>query len=137
MFSNLWFWPLFLTLNLISTFLFWEWVMFIIFIEVPIESQESKWSCVKCVNGIYFASFYDFYIWLWNCSDRVVFWVFHVVIEDPTVICRTVIKALLLYFCLYQSVKLDSPSCSFIYINILSYNGNYFLSPYVRTYLNI
>ena len=71
-----------------------------------------------CAMGINFSSFYDFNIWFWNCSDSVVFLVFHVVIEDPTVICRTAIKALLLYFKLCLSVKLDSPSCSFTSISI-------------------
>jgi hypothetical protein len=29
-----------------------------IFIEVPVPSQESEWSCI-CVSGIELASFYD------------------------------------------------------------------------------
>ena len=40
------------------------------FIEVPVPSQESLWSCI-CVLGL---SIYDFSVWFWNC---VVFFVFH------------------------------------------------------------
>jgi hypothetical protein len=30
-----------------------------------------------CVRGTYFASFYNYDNWIWNCSDSVVFFVFH------------------------------------------------------------
>jgi len=30
--------------------------------------------CVRCIN---FASFYDFSVEFWNCSDSVVYFVFH------------------------------------------------------------
>ena len=40
-------------------------------IEVPVPSQ---WSCnCICVLGYPFASFYDFDIWFWNCSDCGIF----------------------------------------------------------------
>ena len=49
-----------------------------LFIEVPVPSQESEWSCI-CVLGVLIdcASFYDFDIWFWNCSYSVVLIVFH------------------------------------------------------------
>ena len=40
--------------------------------NVPVPSQENETSCI-CVSRIIFASFYDFDIWFWNCSDSVVF----------------------------------------------------------------
>ena len=40
-------------------------------IEVPVPSQRSC-NCI-CVLGYPFASFYDFDIWFWNCSDCGVF----------------------------------------------------------------
>ena len=43
------------------------------FIEVPVPSQESFWSCI-CVLGL---SIYDFSVWFWNC---VVF-LFFVILE--------------------------------------------------------
>ena len=42
---------------------------------MPVPSQESEWPCTLCLS--IFASFYDFDIWFWNCSDNVVFFVFH------------------------------------------------------------
>ena len=30
-----------------------------------------------CINGINFVSFYDFDILFWNCSDSVIYFVFH------------------------------------------------------------
>jgi hypothetical protein len=44
-----------------------------LFTEVPVPSQESEHSCVCVLVGIDFASFYDFSIGFWNCSDSVVF----------------------------------------------------------------
>jgi hypothetical protein len=32
-----------------------------------------------CAKGIEFDSFYDFAIGVWNCSDSVVFCVFHII----------------------------------------------------------
>jgi len=37
-----------------------------------------------CVGGIDFASFYDFCIGIWNCSDNVVFFVFHFIAQKTT-----------------------------------------------------
>jgi hypothetical protein len=42
---------------------------------VPLPSQESEQSCI-CVSGIDFASYYDFFIGFWKCSDSVVFFLF-------------------------------------------------------------
>jgi hypothetical protein len=44
---------------------------------VPVPTQESE-PVMYClfVNGIDFASFYDFSIRFWNCSDSVVLFVF-------------------------------------------------------------
>jgi hypothetical protein len=43
-----------------------------LFIEVPVPCQESERSCI-CVRGIEFATFYDFSVGIWKCSDNVVF----------------------------------------------------------------
>ena len=42
------------------------------FIEVPVQSQESKRSCI-CELGMKFVTFYDFFIGFSACSDSVVF----------------------------------------------------------------
>ena len=39
-----------------------------------------------CVNGIDFASFYDFGIGFWNCSDSVLCFVFHFIANNLNVI---------------------------------------------------
>ena len=39
------------------------------------------------VNGIDFASFYDFDIVFWNCSDSVVFFAFHFICQTDSIIC--------------------------------------------------
>ena len=40
--------------------------------------KTGKWAVMYfCAKGIDFASFYDFDIWFWNCSDSAVFFVFH------------------------------------------------------------
>ena len=59
-----------------------------LFIEVPVPSHESQRSCICvlrgtkpwksevmyfCINGIDFASFYNFCIELWTFSDSVIF----------------------------------------------------------------
>ena len=51
-----------------------------LFIEVSLTGQKNVQSCIcvsdvmyLCVRGINFASFYDFDILFWNCSDSVVF----------------------------------------------------------------
>ena len=43
--------------------------------NIPL-SQESEWLLYLCVSDIGFASFYDFSIGCWKCSDSVVFFVF-------------------------------------------------------------
>ena len=48
-----------------------------LFNRVPVPSQESERPCIIiCVRIIDFASFFDFSIVFWNCSDTVVFFVF-------------------------------------------------------------
>ena len=44
-------------------------------IEVSVAIQESGSSCM-CVRYIDYASVYDFFVGFWNCSNRVVFFVF-------------------------------------------------------------
>ena len=44
-----------------------------LFIEMPVTSQESEWSCTLVLGLSIFASFYDLYIGLWNCSESVRF----------------------------------------------------------------
>ena len=44
-----------------------------LFTEVPVPSQESEQSCACVLVGIDFASFYDFSIGFWNCSDSGIF----------------------------------------------------------------
>jgi hypothetical protein len=44
-----------------------------LFIEVPVPSQENEQSCIFVPRVVDFASFYDFDILFWNCSDRVIF----------------------------------------------------------------
>ena len=56
-----------------------------LFTEVPVPSQESEQSCVCVLVGIDFASFYDFSIGFWNCSDRVVFFFFVLFFNNITV----------------------------------------------------
>jgi hypothetical protein len=48
-----------------------------LFIQVPLSSQE----CL-CLRGIDFASFYDFSIGIWKCSDSVVLFAFHFMLES-------------------------------------------------------
>ena len=46
-----------------------------IVIEVQLPLQESELSCIchcLCVRSVNVASFYDFSIVFWNCSDNVV-----------------------------------------------------------------
>jgi hypothetical protein len=38
------------------------------------------------VKGIDFATFYDFDIVFWNCSDNVVFFVFHFICQTDSII---------------------------------------------------
>jgi hypothetical protein len=44
------------------------------YFEMPLPNYKSQ---LSCVGGIYFASFYDFPIEFWKCSDSVVFLVLH------------------------------------------------------------
>jgi hypothetical protein len=51
-----------------------------LFIEVIVPRQKSEQSCTD-VRGIDFASiFYGFSIISWNCSESVVFYIFHLFI---------------------------------------------------------
>ena len=43
--------------------------------EVSLPRQWSERSCICVLGFIDFASFYDFDMWFWNCSDSVVFFV--------------------------------------------------------------
>ena len=52
-----------------------------LFIEVPVPCQERERSCI-CVSGIDFASFNDFSIRFWNCSDSVALFVFHFIVGE-------------------------------------------------------
>jgi len=52
------------------------------FVEVPDPGQASEQSCI-CVVGYQFGT-YDFSIGFWNCSDHVVFFVFHFIAKIPT-----------------------------------------------------
>ena len=45
-------------------------------IEVPVKSQEIEQLFICVLGVLIFASFYDFSIRFWNCSDSVVFFVF-------------------------------------------------------------
>ena len=48
-----------------------------LFNRVPVPSQESERPCIIiCVRILDFASFFDFSIVFWNCSNTVVFFVF-------------------------------------------------------------
>ena len=48
-----------------------------LFNRVPVPCQESERRCIIiCVRILDFASFFDFSIVFWNCSDSVVFFVF-------------------------------------------------------------
>ena len=47
-----------------------------LFIEVPVPSQESGWSCISD-NGIDFSSLYDFSLRFGNGSDSELFLVYH------------------------------------------------------------
>ena len=46
------------------------------FIEVPVPSQESFWSCI-CVLGL---SIYDFSVWFWNCGIFCFSWFWNCVV---------------------------------------------------------
>ena len=46
-------------------------------IDMLEQSQTSKKSCICMVRVSIFASFYDFSIVFWNCSDSVVFFNLH------------------------------------------------------------
>ena len=46
-----------------------------LFIGVPVPSQDSKPSCT-CIDGIDFATFYDFSFGLWKCPDCFAFFFF-------------------------------------------------------------
>ena len=47
-----------------------------LFIEVPVPSQESGWSCMCVLEVIGIVPFYVFSIGFWNCSDSMVFCAF-------------------------------------------------------------
>ena len=51
-----------------------------LFIEVPVQSQESEISYM-CVRGTDFIFIYDFDIWLLNCSDSVILFIFHFMLD--------------------------------------------------------
>jgi hypothetical protein len=50
-----------------------------LFIEVPVPSQEIEWSCI-CMLWLSTISFYDFSVGVWICSDRVIFFVYFVLL---------------------------------------------------------
>ena len=49
-----------------------------LFIEVPVPSQESELSYIWDID---FASFLDFLLRIWNCSDIVVLFALHLSIK--------------------------------------------------------
>ena len=67
-------------------------------IEVHVPSTENERSCV-CVGGgggggrggLDFVSFYVLAIWLWNCSNSVIFFVFHFIRHVQRLIFRTIV----------------------------------------------
>jgi len=48
-----------------------------LYIEVPVPTEECEWSCICMLGLSNFASIYDLSIGYWNCSDNIVFFVFH------------------------------------------------------------
>jgi hypothetical protein len=88
-----------------------------------------------CVSGIHFSSFYDFYIWSWNCSYIVVFFyfihsynqlgkclaLFYIwnILDKPTrftqnstsllypiVICNTMTYTIYIHTCIYVAIQM-------------------------------
>ena len=53
-------------------------IVYVVKVHIYIPSRESEHSCNCWVRNINFASFYDFDIWFWNCSDSMVFFGFHI-----------------------------------------------------------
>ena len=50
--------------------------------EAHVRNQESETVMYLCVRGIDIASSNDFAIAFWNCSNRVVFFVFYLFIKE-------------------------------------------------------
>ena len=48
------------------------------------RTNQWKWTVIHlCCMCLYFASFYDCSIGFWNCSDSLLFSVFHLVVRQP------------------------------------------------------
>ena len=59
----------------------------VLFLKTKLErsayAKSGKWAVMYlCVNGIVFAYFYGYDVWLWNCSDNVGFLFFNLLLQQ-------------------------------------------------------